>query len=352
MISNQEINEQIKGKKILVTGGTGSIGSEIVRQLLQFEPEVVRVLSNDEAGLFELQQELKENLNLRFLLGDVRDVERMKIAMENIDIIFHAAALKHVPLCEYNPLEAINTNIIGTDNVIKAAIYNKVGKCIFVSTDKAVNPSGVMGATKMLAERLMILANSHLSSPTKFSVVRFGNVLDSRGSIIPLIRKQIMRGGPVTITDPNMTRFIMSISQAVSLVFKAAALSKGGEIFVFKMPALRIVDLIEVLIEELAPEYGYDSKAIERKFIGLRAREKIHEELITEDEANWLLEEKEMFIITYPVELQDIIIQRSSELKVTPISEIMKGYSSENTDLLSKEDIKELLLKEGVSHSH
>ncbi|MCZ7384101.1 MAG: polysaccharide biosynthesis protein [Candidatus Methanoperedens sp.] len=349
MISNKEISEQIKGKKILVIGGTGSIGSEIVRLLLQYEPEVVRILSNDEACLFELQQELKGNMNVRFLLGDIRDIERMKIAMENIDLVFHAAALKHVPLCEYNPMEAINTNVIGTDNVIKAAIYNKVDKCIFISTDKAVNPTSVMGATKMLAERLVILANSHLSSITKFSVVRFGNVLDSRGSIIPLIRKQIISDGRVTITDPNMTRFIMSIPQAVNLVFKAAALSNGGEIFVFKMPAVRIMDLIEVLIEELAPEYGIAPESIERVFIGPRAREKIHEELMIEDEIKWMKEKKDMFIITYPIELHGIVIAGNNGMNmIAPV----KGYSSESTVLLSKEEIKNLLSKEGVNHSH
>lgn len=347
MTSSKDISELIKGKKILVTGGTGSIGSEIVRQLLQYKPEVVRILSNDEASLFEFQQELKATMGVRFLLGDIRDLERLKIAMENIDLVFHAAALKHVPLCEYNPMEAINTNIFGTDNVIKAAIYNKVDKCIFISTDKAVNPTGVMGATKMLAERLVILANSHLSTKTKFSTVRFGNVLDSRGSIIPLIKNQVINGGPVTITDLSMTRFIMSISQAVNLVFKAATLSSGGEVFVFKMPAVRIIDLIEVLIEEIAPKYGYDPGAIERKFIGPRTREKIHEELITEDEAKWLHETEEMFIITYPVELHGIVIQGSGQ-EIRDVTEGMKRYSSDSTDLLSKSKIKKILGFNGI----
>lgn len=340
MNKDKEITQIIKGKRILVTGGTGSIGSEIVRQLLPHKPEVIRILSNDEASLYEFQQELSGNIGVRFLLGDIRDLERLKIAMENIDIVFHAAALKHVPLCEYNPFEAINTNIIGTDNVIKAAIYNKVDICISISTDKAVNPTGVMGATKMLSERIVILANSHLSTKTKFSVVRFGNVLDSRGSIIPLVKKQVMSGGPVTITDPNMTRFIMSISQAVGLVFKAVVLSHGGEIFVFKMPAVRIMEMIEVLIEETAPRYGLDPDAIERIFIGPRAREKIHEELMTEDEAKWMKEEEDMFIINYPVELQGIIIECKDKRVGNPG---IRGYSSDNTNILNKNEIKDLL---------
>ncbi len=342
---NKELGEFFKGKNILVTGGTGSIGSEIVRQLLQYTPTVVRILSNDEASLFEFQQELKEQLNVRYLIGDIRDVERLKIAMENIDIVFHAAALKHVPLCEYNPLEAISTNIIGTENVIKASIYNKIDRCIFISTDKAVNPTGVMGATKMLAERLVILANSYLSTETKFAVVRFGNVLDSRGSIIPLIKRQIMNGGPVTITDPDMTRFIMSISQAVNLVFKSASLSLGGEVFVLKMPTLRILDLIEVLIEELSTKYGYEPEEIKRKFIGPRTREKIHEELITDDESRWMVEDKEMFIITYP-ELERPAAQ--SSIKGLKDISIKKGYSSNRSDLLNKKEIQNILSLNGI----
>lgn len=342
-----EISNYLKGKKILVTGGTGSIGSEIVRQLLNHDPGVVRVLSNDEACLYELQQEMKGSMKLRFLLGDIRDIERLKIAMENIDIVFHAAALKHVPLCEYNPMEAIHTNILGTDNVIKAAIYNNIEQCIFISTDKAVNPTGVMGATKMLAERLVTLANSHMSTNTKFSVVRFGNVLESRGSIIPLIRKQIINGGPITITDPAMTRFIMSISQAVGLVFRAAVLSRGGEIFVLKMHAVRIMDLIEVMIEETAPGCGLDPDAIRRVFIGPRAREKIHEELMTKDEAKWVKEEEKMFIINYPVELHGVVVEGGEERD----PEGIRGYSSDTIDLLNKSDIKDLLFKEGVFHS-
>jgi len=173
---------------------------------------------------------------LRFLVGDVRDKERLQHAVENIDFAFHAAALKHVPLCEYNPFEAVKTNVLGTQNVIEVAMEGEVEKLITISTDKAVNPVNVMGATKLLAERLTISANYYKGlRKTAFSCVRFGNVLDSRGSVIPSFREQIRKGGPVTLTEPNMTRFVMSIPRAVDLVLKAAEIARGGEIFIFKM---------------------------------------------------------------------------------------------------------------------
>ena len=183
-------------KRILITGGTGSIGSEILRKVLQYDPQVVRVFSIDEDAQFNLQQELGDRPNVRFLIGDVRDRERLGMAGEDVDIIFHVAALKHVPLCEYNPFEAVKTNVLGTQNVIDVAMKGEVDKLITISTDKAVNPVNVMGATKLLAERLTISANHYKGSrKTAFSCVRFGNVLYSRGSVVPLFREQIRKGG-------------------------------------------------------------------------------------------------------------------------------------------------------------
>lgn len=336
------MDNQFKNKKILVTGGTGSIGSEIVCQLLNYEPTVIRILSNDEASLFKFQQELSKegDSSVRYLIGDVRDKERMKTAMEYIDIVFHAAALKHVPLCEYNPFEAINTNIRGTQNVIDAALYCKVDKCIFISTDKAVNPTSVMGATKMLGERIFSLANENRSGKTKFSVVRFGNVLNSNGSIIPVIEQQIKAGGPVTITDPKMTRFIMTIKQAVNLVFEATSKSKGGEIFILKMPSLRLNDLIDVLIEELAPVYGFSPNDIGKRIIGPRIREKYHEELIQSDELNYLREYENLFVVDYP---SDPTLQSTSELSYNGQKMNIQEYSSNNVKLLDKAEIRRLL---------
>ena len=285
-------------KRILITGGTGSIGSDIVRKVLQYKPTVVRVFTNDETGLFNLDEELKSYTNVRFLVGDVRDKERLQRAVEDADFIFHAAAFKHVPLCEYNPFEAVKTNVLGTQNVIGVAMEEEVEKLITISTDKAVNPVNVMGATKLLAERLTISANHYKGArKTAFSCVRFGNVLDSRGSVVPLFREQIGRGGPVTITDPDMTRFVMSIPRAVDLVLKAAEIARGGEIFIFKMRALHIRDLAEVMIEELAPHYGYAPESIRIKISGKRAGEKLYEELLTEDEALNVSDTGDMFVV-------------------------------------------------------
>jgi len=322
-----------RDKNMLVTGGTGSIGSEIVQKALQYEPKVVRVLSNDENALFNLERELQSYPNVRFLVGDVRDKVRLKRAVEGIDFVFHAAALKHVPLCEYNPFEAVRTNVLGTQNVIEVAMEENVEKCITISTDKAVNPVNVMGATKLLAERLTISANYYKGvRKTAFSCVRFGNVLDSRGSVVPLFKEQIRTGGPVTITDPDMTRFVMSISKAVALVLRAAEIAQGGEIFIFKMSALRITDLAEAMIEELAPRYGYDAKSIKLQIGGKRAGEKIYEELLTGNEAVNASETEDMFIINPATEMQ-------GSKKIT-----VKEYQSDkDAVLLTKEEIKEIL---------
>lgn len=322
-----------RGKNILVTGGTGSIGSDIVRKVLQYKPTVVRVFSNDENGLFNLEQELLSYSNSRFLVGDVKDKERLRMAIENIDFVFHAAALKHVPLCEYNPFEAVKTNVLGTQNVIEVAMDEEVEKLITISTDKAVNPVNVMGATKLLAERLTISANYYKGEKrTAFSCVRFGNVLDSRGSVVPSFREQIRKGGPVTLTDPDMTRFVMSIQKAVELVLEAAAIAQEGEILILKMPALRIVDLAEAMIEELAPKYGYNPESIKVEISGKRAGEKIYEELLTADEAINASEIEDMFIITPAAKTQE-------SRRITA-----KEYRSDQDGiLLAREEIKEIL---------
>ena len=220
------MSNMFEGKNILITGGAGTIGSAIVRKVLEHNPKVVRVLDNNETAIFELEQELEAEA-FRPLIGDIRDKDRLQRAVQNIDIIFHAAALKHVPLCEYNPFEAVKTNVLGTQNLIEVAINEGVAKLITISTDKAVDPVNVMGATKLLSERLTISANSYRGwQRTIFSCVRFGNVLDSRGSVVPVFRRQIRKGGPVTITDSNMTRFVMSITRAAELVLKAAEMAR------------------------------------------------------------------------------------------------------------------------------
>ncbi len=320
------------GKDILVTGGAGTIGSAIVRNVLKSNPRVVRVLDNNETAVFNLEQELQSE-RFRPLIGDIRDKDRLKRAVLNVQVVFHAAALKHVPLSEYNPFEAVKTNVLGTQNLIEVAMDEEVEKMITISTDKAVNPVNVMGATKLLAERLTLSAEQYKGwGKTLFSCVRFGNVLDSRGSVVPVFREQIINGGPVTITDPKMTRFVMNISKAAELVLTAAEMSKGGEIFIFKMSALSIGTLTEAMIEEIAPKYGYSPEKIKVKIIGKRAGEKDYEELITEDEAANVYETDNMFILS-PRESG----QRGS--KETPADR----YISSNQELLTKDAVKELI---------
>jgi len=288
-----------QGKKILVTGGVGSIGTELARRLVRLKPGIVRIFDNNETGLYDLQNGLRSN-RVRILIGDLRDRDRLVMALEGIDIVFHAGALKHVPLCEYNPFDAIKTNVIGTQNVLDAALVCGVKKVINVSTDKAVSPTNVMGATKLLAERLTISANYYRGEKdTVFSSVRFGNVLNSRGSVIPLFQKQIQAGGPVTVTHADMTRFFMSIPAAADLILRAGEIARGREIFILKMPALRILDLARGMIREYAPKYGHDPKKIRVDLIGKREGEKFYEELMTEEEADRAYEGEDMFII-YP----------------------------------------------------
>jgi len=336
-----------ENKRILVTGGVGSIGSEIVRQLLKFNPKVIRVFDIDETRLFELEHELAGFENVRYLVGDVRDKERLLTAMENIDLVFHVAALKHVASCEYNPFEAIKTNVLGTQNVIEVAMERNVEKVINVSTDKAAAVFGTMGATKLLAERLVTAAEHYKGDKrTVFASVRFGNVLDSRGSVIPVFKDQIKSKKCVTLTHQEMTRFVMSIPKAVELIFKAVELAKGGEVFIFKMPALRVIDLAEVMIDELTPAHGYSRTDVEIKFIGVRPGERIHEYLMTEEESKNVLETDEMFII-----LPQIRTPFSNErIHVYPSSRPaeIKDYRSNNGLLLKKEEIREMLKKENI----
>lgn len=277
----------LQGKRVLVTGGTGSIGQQIVRKVLAASPEVVRLFSRDESKQFEAQKELaRHGIKIRFLIGDIRDRERVEKAFEDVDVVFHAAAMKHVPACEFNPFEAIKTNVLGTQHCIDAALAHRVERFVTISTDKATNPTSTMGCTKLLAERLTVSANAYKGPrKSRFCAVRFGNVIGSRGSVIPHFVNQIRQGGPVTITHREMTRFIMTIPQAVDLVIRAAERASGGELFVLKMPVVRIRDLAEVLIEAYAPVYNRRPSDIEIVETGIRAGERLHEALLTQEEA-------------------------------------------------------------------
>jgi FlaA1/EpsC-like NDP-sugar epimerase len=332
----------IEGKTILVTGGTGSIGSEIVRQLLSYDPKMVRVLSRSEHMQYQLVQELGRLPNLVCFIGDVRNAERLNRASVEADVIFHVAAMKHVPLCEFNAFEAIESNVIGAQNVINAAITNKVKQVVAISTDKAVNPMNVMGATKLLAEKLFTSAHHYAGvSGTKFACVRFGNVLGSRGSVVPAWIDQIVKGQPVTITDPDMTRFFLSIPQAVSLVFKAMNRMVGGEIFILKMPVLRMGDLAEAVIQHFAPDQGIDPATVEQKVVGIRPGEKMYELLMTEDESSIALEVDEMFIIPPHIEIPHRGLKRRTYEGAQPAP--AAGYDSRRDLPLGRRSILQML---------
>ncbi len=292
--------DALAGKSVLVTGACGTVGSELVRQLLEDDYNIARLvaLDNNESELFFLEQRFLDDSRASFFLADIRDRDKLARKMEGVDVVFHAAAFKHVILCERSPYEAVQTNIIGVQNVIASATAANVKKVIFTSTDKAVNPTSVMGTSKLMGERIMTAANSNESArKTIFASTRFGNVLGSRGSVIPIFIKQIKNGGPVTLTDPSMTRFIMSISGAVKLVIDSALIARGGEVLITKMPVIRIKDLARVMIEELAPAFGYRPDEIEIKIIGAKPGEKLYEELMSEEETRRSVELHDYFAV-------------------------------------------------------
>ncbi len=338
-----------KGKLVLVTGGTGSIGSTIVRHLLKSQVRQIRILSRDESKQFALVHRLGNEKRLRLLIGDIRDKERVNRAMEDVDIVFHAAAMKHVLACENDPFEAVKTNVIGTQNVMEAALDNGVERFVGISTDKATDPVSVMGCTKLLAERIM-LASLHYRGKhrqTKCCFVRFGNVLSTRGSVVPLFYQQIKNGDSVTVTDKLMYRFFMSIDQAVNLVFKAAALMEDREIFILKMPVIRIYDLAQAMIELYAPKLGFDPKKIAIKIIGRKAGERLHEKLLTKDEASYAVETNEMFVITPVIGREQYANKDLFSFSATTTRKSdVTDYTTEDKKTLSVPEIKQILLQD------
>lgn len=288
-----------RDKKVLIIGGTGTIGQGLLHHILEDGPQVVRIFSRDEYKQFILQEQLGTREELRFLIGDVRDYDRLQRAMEDIDYVFHTAAMKHVPACEYNPYEAVLTNIIGTQHVIKAAIAENVNKVVFTSSDKAISPTNVYGATKLTAERLIRSAEySKGKSSTIFTTVRFGNVIGSRGSVIPLFVQQILKNRKITVTNLSMSRFMMTLDQATNLTIEAMKESRGGEVFVLKMPVILLDDLVKVILNETCNKYGVKRDEIVIEEIGLRPGEKMFEELLTYDESMNALELSSMYIIS------------------------------------------------------
>ncbi len=327
------------GKRILVIGGTGTIGNGLIKELIKQDPEVIRIYSRDEYKQFVMENHLNDEKLFRFLIGDVRDYERLNRAMQGIDIVYNLAAMKHVASCEYNPDEAIKTNVLGMQNVINAAIENNVETVLFTSSDKAINPSNTYGATKLLAERLVQAANfSKGNARTKFVVVRFGNVIGSRGSVIPLFKEQILSMRKITITDPNMTRFMMSLAQAVELILTAAEIAIGGEVFILKMPVLRLMDVADIIIKDVCEKQSL-KEDIKIEIIGLKAGERRFEELMTKDESENAFDIDGMYVVVPPYYYSDLSKYYENQKKA-----YAQSYNSTDIEPVSVEIAKELII--------
>lgn len=334
-------------RNVLVTGGAGSIGRALVSRFLSEEPNVVRIFDNSEPGLSDLKTKLNDD-RCRYLLGDVRDKERLERAMQGIDIVVHTAAMKHVDISEYNPFEAVKTNVVGLQNVVDTAIDSTVQRLVFTSSDKAVNPANTMGTTKLLGEKLVTAGNKYKgSSDLTLASVRFGNVINSSQSVVPVFREQIRNGGPITLTDERMTRFFLTYDDIHHLVVAAIRNMNGGEVFVRKMSALQIQDLADAMIEVFAPNYGHDSSEIEVDIIGKRVGETLHEEIMTRHEAERALESESLFAI--PPETRSSQTQYLSDDEIPGFEDSTNiTRTSESAEKLDREQIIDLLMDNGA----
>ncbi|HEC1792383.1 TPA: UDP-N-acetylglucosamine 4,6-dehydratase (inverting) [Campylobacter lari] len=325
------------GKSILITGGTGSFGKTYTKTLLQkYKPKKIIIYSRDELKQFEMAREFNDDC-MRYFIGDVRDKERLSIAMKDVDFVIHAAAMKHVPIAEYNPMECIKTNIHGAQNVIDACLENNVEKCIALSTDKACNPINLYGATKLASDKLFVAANNIAgNSHTKFSVTRYGNVVGSRGSVIPFFKKLINEGAKeLPITDERMTRFWISLEDGVNFVLNNFAYMHGGEIFVPKIPSMKIVDLAKTMAPNLA-----------HKIIGIRAGEKLHEIMISSDDSHLTYEFENYYAISPSIQFNNTNVDFSINAKGQKGKKVSNGfsYSSDNNpSWISQEELLNII---------
>ena len=324
-----------KNKKILITGGTGSLGNALTQRLLEQGVDTIRIFSRNESKQLEMESKFNDE-RLRFLIGDVRDYERLERAVEDIDIVFHAAALKHVPVIEYNPFEAIKTNILGSQNVINACLHENVDRAICIGTDKAVSPLNTYGATKLLMEKLFVTAKNYLKKErhqTKFIALRYGNVLGSSGSVIPKFIDQIKNKEKLTITDSSMTRFSISMNEVLDFILKATEIGKGSEIFVPKLKAYSILDVKDALFELLGKT--------EEQIVGIRPGEKLDEVLINKDEMKYTWEYQNMYMVINPSVQQHMpsLLDEFSEKKKI---ENMDVYSSDLVEKIPKDNLKKI----------
>lgn len=331
-MKNKALEKYFHNKNVLITGGTGSFGEYLLRKLLNYKPKKIIIFSRDELKQFHLREELKKHAKiLDFIIGDVRNFDSVLKATKDIGIVYHAAAMKHVPICEENPIEALYTNTLGAYNLKKASILQGVEKVIIISTDKAVRSVNAMGMTKAVAERIVLAED--FKSNTIFTCVRFGNVVGSRGSVVPLFKNKIEKGEPIFLTDKRMTRFLITLENAMSLIFEATLKGKGGEIFVKKMPVCEIWKLAEVMVE--ASKRKVSSYPI--KFVGSRQGEQLYETLVSEDEMRRAVETGDYFIIYKNSD------KRRRKVK-TKLSEYRTDLFKER---MNKEEIKSILYGSG-----
>ena len=328
-----------KGKKILITGGTGSLGQALSRRLLKDDVDTIRIFSRNENKQVTMESEFNDD-RLRFFIGDVRDLSRLQRALEDVDIVFHAAALKHVPVIEYNPFEGIKTNVIGTQNVIESCLHEDVETAVGVGTDKAVSPLNTYGATKLLMEKLFVTANYYLNPKrhrTKFVSLRYGNVLGSSGSVVPKFIDQIRTQQKITLTSKNMTRFNITMDEALDFILDSTIKGKGGEIFVPKIRAYSIMDLIDALSELLGD--------VKIEDMPIRPGEKLQEVLINEHETRYTWENDSNYIITSPNFTEDEIKKKYPNMKKIQST---SPYSSDTAKKISKDELKQIITKAGL----
>ena len=335
MPPNSETAIDFNGKVVLVTGGTGSFGRRFAQTLLaRYKLRKLIILSRDEHKQYDMQQspEFRDRSELRYFIGDVRDAERLRMALRGVDCVVHAAALKHVPTAEYNPIECIHTNVYGAENVVSAAIHCGVKRVVALSTDKAVNPINIYGASKLAADKIFVAANNLAGdAPTSFSVVRYGNVLGSRGSIVPLVRRLVADGcKSLPLTDERMTRFWITLDQGIDFVLTSAALMQGGEIFVPKVPSMKISEMMKAM----APD-------VPRHIMGIRPGEKLHEVLISEDETATILEFDDRYIVCPAQDPQ--VTEHHAKRGGKPVSDGFRYSSDQNDDWLDKSRFEALL---------
>lgn len=325
-----------KGKKILITGGTGSLGTRLTEKLLRTDVDTIRIFSRDELKQEQMKSNFKDE-RLRFLLGDIRDKERVSRALENVDILIHTAALKHITAIEYNPLEAVKTNVYGTQNLIESCLDKDIEIAVGISTDKAVSSFNTYGATKFLMERLFRSINfTKGKHRTKFVCVRYGNVLGSRGSVVNVFLEQIKNGKKITITDPSMTRFNITLNQATELVFRAIENSTGGEIFVPKLKAYRLSDIKDAILE-------LTNTNTETERIPVRQGEKFHEILISKEELRTTYESENDYVL-FEEKVNNLVNTNSKFSK----SDLKEEYSSEKTELLTVNELKNIINAENL----